>query len=318
MLCYFYLRPSIEYYSSGPVADSKSATEDYIRELAPALGFSTDSLAMITMRKQHQNYVKTLQDTLPGDISLSMLNEGGVHIQSWQTVIGQQNKSNGVFATPGQLFEEVGALKVNTSNAGRVIRMEAHPENSNLTFLTGDSLLTIAQNLVGYTFGYNLNQYMLSESVPQDDSTFVIFEERNQRVMLDNSDMEESLDITWKRKEGVTDTPAELSLSLKPIIREIDNEDGFRTEFGYSIASFKAMDIFEPADLDSQPISQTEEDYTFTFGFFLAVFVLAILIFSVGIRNIFKGKVEWRRALLMFLAIAAGSYGWRAIFFMDS
>jgi serine phosphatase RsbU (regulator of sigma subunit) len=318
LLCYFYLRPSIEYYASGPIADSKSATEDYISQLAPALGFSTDSLALLTMRKQHQYYVKTLQDTLPGDISLSTLNEGGVHTQSWETVIGQQNKSNGVFATSGQLFEQVGALKVNTSNAGRVIRVESHSENSNPTFLTGDSLLTIARNLVGYTFGYNLDEYTLSESTSPDDSTFVILEERNQRVMLDNSDLAESLNVTWKRKEGVTATPAELSLSLKPVIREINNEDGFRTEFGYSISSFKATDIFEPADLDSPSVSQSEEDFTFTFGFFLAVFILAILIFSVGIRNIFKGKVEWRRALLMFLAIAAGSYGWRAIFFMDS
>jgi serine phosphatase RsbU (regulator of sigma subunit) len=177
--------------------------------------------------------------------------------------------------------------------------------------------LNIASNLVGYTFGYDLSQYSLSDT-DTPDSTFVIFEERNQRVTMDNSDLAESLNINWVRNEGVTGTPAELSLNLKPVVREINNEDGFRTEFGYSISSFKAMDIYEPEDLEASSVSQSDNDLTLTIGFFVAVFLLAVLIFSIGIRNIFKGKVEWRRALLMFIAIATATYGWRAIFFMDS
>ena len=317
LLCYFYLRPSIEFYASGPVAESKSATESYIMELAPALGFSTDSLAIVTMRKQHQNYVKMLQDTLPGDISLVKLNEGSVHIQSWESIIGHQNKSNGIFAGTNQLFEEVGALKVNISNAGRIIRIQEHSENNNPTFLTGDSVLTIASNLVDYALGYDLEKYTLAEGAISDSSR-VILEERNQPVLMEDIELSEALNINWVRKEGVSDTPAELSLSLKPVVREIDNEEGFRTEFGYSISSFKAMDVFEPEDLGATPITQAENDLTFTVGFFIVVFLLAILIFSVGIRNTFKGKVEWRRALLIFIGISLGTYGWRAIFFMDS
>jgi hypothetical protein len=171
-------------------------------------------------------------------------------------------ESNGVFAATAQLFEDVGVLKVNTSNSGRVIRMEEHSENANPTFLTGDSLLNIASNLVGYTFGYDLSQYSLSDT-DTPDSTFVIFEERNQRVTMDNSDLAESLNINWVRNEGVTGTPAELSLNLKPVVREINNEDGFRTEFGYSISSFKAMDIYEPEDLEASSVSQSDNDLTF-------------------------------------------------------
>ena len=316
LVSYFFLRPEIEFYAEGPISQSKEMVEERLVELAPQLGFSPDSLAMMTMRKQHLKYLKTLEDTLSDEINPAKLNKAGVHIQSWETIIGSKGNSSGMFASTGQLFEDTGRLQINVSNANRVIRLNAHSENPNPTFLQGDSLLGIANNLVGNILGYDLNNYEILEE-NSDDSTFIILEERNNRVMLDNGN-NNTLDIRWKRKPDITDTPEMLSLNLKPVVREIDNEAGFRTEFGFSIESFSAMNQFEPENLGASTSIEDQSDLYFSYALFIALFILAILVFTVGIRNIFKGKVEWRRALVIFVVIALTTYGWRAIFFINT
>lgn len=316
LISYFLLRPEIEFYASGAISESKTAVEERIAELAPQLGFSSDSLAIMTMRKQHQKYVKALQDTLPEKFSPAKLNEAGVHIQSWEMIIGSENNSNGMFASTGQLFEDTGRLKLNISNQGKIIRINTHPENPNPTFLRGDSLLGIATNLVGNTLGYDLTNYeMVDEST--DDSTYLMLEERDQRVILENGNSN-TLDITWKRQEGIAGTPEELSLHLKPVVREINNEDGFSTEFGFSIESFTALNKFEPKNLQAGASADDQGDLYFSYVLFITMVVLAILVFTIGIRNIFKGKAEWRRALFLFVVVASFTFGWRVIFFMDS
>ncbi|MEQ8526132.1 PP2C family protein-serine/threonine phosphatase [Gracilimonas sp.] len=313
-MSYFLLRPEIEFYASGPISESKEAVEERLAEIAPQLGFSADSLAIMTMRKQHLKYLKTLEDTLAEETNPAKLNKADVHIQSWETIVGSKNNSSGMFASTGQLFEDTGRLKINVSNAGRVIRLQAHSGNPNPTFLQGDSLLGIANRLVGNTLGYDLEKYEIDVD-NSDDSSFVVLEERNQRVVMENGTAN-TLDITWKRKPEASDTPQTLSLNLKPVVREIDNESGFRTEFGFSIESFSAMNQFEPENLQASTSIDNDSDLYFSYALFIALFILAILVFTVGIRNIFKGKVEWRRALVLFIVIALTTYGWRAIFFI--
>lgn len=313
LVSYFLLRPDIEFYAAGPISESKETVEERLIDIAPMLGFSADTLAMMTMRKQHLKYLKTLQDTLTDETNPAKLNNASVHIQSWETIIGSRNRNNGMFASTGQLFDDVGRLRVNVSNSGRVIRLKAHDENPNPTFLQGDSLLAIASELVGNTLGYDLDKYEIIEE-NTGDTSFEILEERNSRVILENGSAN-TLDINWKRRPDVSDTPETLTLNLKPVVREIDNELGFRTEFGFSIESFAAMNQFEPENLQASTSIEDDSDLYFTYALFAALFILAILVFTVGIQNIFKGKVEWRRALVIFIVVAVTTYGWRAIFF---
>ncbi|MDR9419968.1 PP2C family protein-serine/threonine phosphatase [Gracilimonas sp.] len=317
LLIYILLRPEIEFYANGPIEQNRKQVDQKITEIAQEIGFSADSLAIVTMRRQHLSYVETIRDSANQNVTPAKLNNRGLHTQSWETVLGEKNGSSGVFATLDQLFEDTGQLKVNVSNSGQIIRLNSHPENTNPTFLTGDSLFTIAEYLVGDVFGYNLGLYNIVENNVQD-SLVVSDEGQNSQRLLDNGGQPNELEITWKLKEDSAGLPQTLTLSLEPVVREFDNQDIFRTEFGYSINSFAALGEYEPVDLSKTATMGDDDGMVFTYLFFISVFVLGILIFSVGIRNIFKGKVEWRRALFIFVTIAAGVYGWRAIFFIYS
>lgn len=316
ILCYFLLRSDIELYASGAITESKEQVEEKIARVAEEFGFSTDSLAVMSTRKQHLSYAKTLLDTISEDVSPKELNESEFHIQSWETVLGAQNKSNGVLATTGQLFNESGSLRINTSNNGKIIRIDSHNENPNPTFVQGDSLFSIAEHIAGEILGYDLALYELMQDSFYD-STAALDEGQNQRRELINGGGQESLEIIWNLKADTIRAPEKLVLRLEPMVRELNDESGFRTQFGFTIQSFAAMDSFEPESLTAGA-TDNSDDLLFSYILFSALFLLIILIFAVGLRNIFKGKVEWRRALIIFIAVAAGVYGWRAIYFIYS
>ncbi|MDZ7808241.1 MAG: hypothetical protein U5K71_14160 [Gracilimonas sp.] len=317
IVLFFLLRPNIDYFASGAISENKNQVEQKIRNLAPQLGFTTDTLAIITMRRQHLNYFDTLKDTLQSEANPARFNEAGLHIQSWESVIGRPHDSNSAFASLDGLFEDAGLLKFNVSNAGRVIRIRSNPDRSNPIFIKGDSLISLATNLVQNILHYNLEDYALKQDALESE-TNLLNEGQNSSRNLPSNSPGESLRIQWERKVGVTNTPAELVLELNPLVREFSDETGFRTEFGFSISSFEATDIYEPDNLASNASEEGSKDMVFTYVLFTVLFVLVILIFAVGTRNVFKGKVEWRRALAIFTLIFLGVYGWRAIFFMNS
>lgn len=317
IILFFLLRPNIDFYASGAITESKNQVEQKLKELAPELGFSTDSLAVMSMRRQHLGYYETLTDTVMSEGSPARFNEAGMHIQSWESVIGRPNNSNSAFASINGLFEDTGLLKFNISNAGRVIRINSNPDKPNPIFIKGDSLLSLASNVVQNILSYDLSDYELKQDVLGSE-TELTGEGQNSARNLSTNSSEESLKIQWERKSGVVNTPENLILELTPVVREIDDESGFRTEFGFSISSFEAIDAYEPEKLVSNASEEDAGDMMFSYVLFSVLLILVVLIFAVGTRNIFKGKVEWRRALAIFVLIFLGVYGWRAIFFMYS
>lgn len=317
LISFFLLRPYIDFFASGAIQESKTTAEERVDKLAPGLGFSTDSLAVISIRRQHQNYFQEIRSADNNQLFPARLNQKGVHLHSWETVIGEAGNSEGFYVTTDQVFDNTGRLKLFTSNAGNIIRIEAHSENPNPTFLQGDSLLSIAEYVVADILGYELENYQLSDN-NLSDSPSELTDGGNTTQSFDENTTFESLEITWRKKNEVTGTPEELLLSLNPVVREIDDEDGFRTEFGFSIQSFIAKDDSEPVNLQAATTNVEDENLFFTIIYFTSLILLAVSIFIIGVRNIFKGKVEWRRALFIFIAIAGGAFIWRFIFFMDS
>ncbi|GAB5409748.1 MAG: hypothetical protein BalsKO_21130 [Balneolaceae bacterium] len=101
---------------------------------------------------------------------------------------------------------------------------------------------------------------------------------------------------------------------MEPIVKEFENESGFSTKFGYKITSFVAKNELEPTNLN---VDFFADFPLFTYVFIVLAILLALLVIAVGIRNIFKGKVEWRRSLVMFILISLVFFGWRVIFYTD-
>lgn len=314
-ITFWVLRSQIDINASGPIESSSSEVQQSISQLAEGLGFSTDSLTMASMFEQHSDYLRLLEDSVEGGITPSVLNERGVHTQSWATVIGNPGSVEGMVLDINSAFQAVGKLGLRTSNQGKLIRLSSNPNQPNPTFVQGDSIEAVAQKVVDDIFGYDLSEYTLVKS-GISDSLFFSSEGQAQSQSFDQANGQEVpvIEIEWRRKPTATSGPDLISLSLETVVKEFEGDNGFSTRFGYKVNSFVARNDLEPEDLSTDIF---QEYPIFTYVLLVLAILLAILVIAVGIQNIFRGKVEWRRALIMFTVFALTFFGWRVIFFWD-
>ncbi len=308
------LRPYIDINSSGAIEESRTQVEARIEQVAGMLGFSTDSLEVTSIRQQHTSYMSLLEDTLGEKYTPQYLNENGIHIQSWFSIIGIKGGGNGILTGPNGLFNSNGRLAIRTSNQGNIIRIQESEDFPNPTFIKGESIEELAARVTGSILGYNLEEYRL---VDIEDSLSAVDEGQvSGGVLEETEEAETGLEFNWRRISSNTSTPEFLTLNLEHVVKEFGAPGNFRTEFGYKINSFSAKNEFEPFVL---PDFNTGNSISaLAIIFFVTIFVLTILAFILGLTNIFKGKVEWKRVLFLFGTISLGIYGWRALFFMDT
>lgn len=316
ILLYFFLRPEIDYNGNGAISESATDIEEKLEDITSKLGFSVDSLAMGTFFQQHSHYMELLKDSLGEEITPGKMNEGKAHTQSWVSIIGKKDQLNGVFTSNHGLFEDTGILKFVTNNQGKVIRIVEHEENPNPSFIQADSIEAAADQIVGDILGYPLENYMLVGSALDTGSEFG--NEGRDTVTTFQTDIDESkteITFNWVRKPGVMEGPQTLALSLDILVKEFISDTDFSTRFGYVVRSFVAKNDLEPEELNSGLPTQVS---VFDFVLIACALILAIMVFIIGVRNIFNGKVEWRRALVIFVCITLATWGWRSIYFWST
>lgn len=313
---FFVLHSSIAFNAGAPINESRTTVEERTADLANQLGFSVDSLQLMTRRTQHFNYYKTLKDSADQELPPpSTLNRKGTNLTGWKVDIGKaQEEGEGYTQSMNNFMNELGRLNIRYDQQGRVRRVSTFKGNKNPTFVAGDSLFAIATHIVDDVLEYNLTNYKL-DYVDVKDTLINNQEPGYDQKPLNFSDSSvgNNLVFRWTSKNVQAGEPAEISLEVKPVIRETQTPNMANIRYGVSIENFKALDQYEPEQLDSsQTISKF--DLITTFG---SLGILIILVFYMGIKYINKGQVEWRRALFILVSLILGILGWRMFYLMN-
>ncbi|NGP88396.1 SpoIIE family protein phosphatase [Fodinibius halophilus] len=314
---FFLLHASIAFNANAPIDQSKSAVEGKTAQLATQLGFTTDSLQMVATRTQHLNYYDVLRDSAGSDLPpAAVLNERDVNLTGWLVQMGtRQSPGARVVYDKNSFLSELGILDIRYDQEGKVRRISAYAQNPNPTFVAGDSLFAIANRIVGDIFDYDLGQYILNSVDVQDTlkgSTEPGFEK--QSLNMSNSSVGNNMVFHWKKKNFDSPGPQEISLEVEPMIKENNASNMARIQYGVAIEEFRALDKYEPEQLDSvQSISKLDLVTTF-----VSLGLLAFLIFFLGIKYINKGQVEWRRAIIVLVSIMAAVLLWRTLYLLST
>jgi hypothetical protein len=313
---FFVLHSSIAFNASAPIKESRSTIEAKTDKLARQLGFTMDSLRIKATRTQHLNYYKTLKDSSDGKLPFAdELNRKGINLTGWEVQIGvPQDKDEGYSNELNDYMNDLGRLNLRYDQQGKVRRITSYNQNPNPTFVAGDSLFAIADHIVQDILGYNLDHYKLNFVDVRD--TLITREPRYGKQSLDLSDTRvgNNMVFNWTRNNFGDSGPEEISLEVKPIIRENNTPNMASIRYGVSIEDFKALDKYEPEMLDSQK-GISNLDLITTFG---TLAILAITVFFFGIKFINKGQVEWRRAIFILVSIILGVLGWRVFYLMNT
>ncbi|MCG8373853.1 MAG: serine/threonine-protein phosphatase [Balneolales bacterium] len=313
------LRPQVDFNAEGSIQKNVTEIGQEMEKLALQLGFSMDSLALSSIYQQHGAYVDMLRDSVDPGLTPAMLNERGGHIQGWANIIGRPESMNGVIVGAASLFRSAGQLEIIAANAGKVIRLASNEDFNNPTFVQGDSLEHVAEKVVQDIFGYPLQDYARIENdIKPEDSLLITNEGQTNFSIIQDAEIDESSEFvfTWQRLPTATQGPEELSITLEQVIKEFETPTGFTTRFGYMVNEFTALHEHEPINFFTP--DEATELTGFDIAFIISLVLLTILIFAVGIQNIFKGKVEWRRALVIFLIFLLTFLGWRIIYYWST
>ncbi|MEL7832556.1 PP2C family protein-serine/threonine phosphatase [Fodinibius sp. Rm-B-1B1-1] len=313
---FFVLHSKIAFNAGAPIQLSKSAIEQQTASIAQQLGFSTDSLQMMTKRSQHLNYYKTLKDSADSSLqSTADLNRSGIHLTGWEVNLGTaQDEGDGYSRESNDFLSTLGRLGIRYDQQGNVRRISSYNGNPNPTFVSGDSLFAIANRIVRDVLGYNLQNYRL-DYVDVRDTVFTSEPvSKQQPLELSQTRVGNNMVFNWVKSNVSADGPHTMSLEVKPIIRENNTPNMANIRYGVAVEEFKAMDQYEPEALDT-PESISTIDLATTFG---SLAFLAIIVVFFGIKYINKGQVEWRRALFILVTITLGILGWRVLYLMNT
>src|SRR6056297_1256048 len=144
---FFVLHSTIAFNGDAPIKESRSTIEGKTAQLAGQLGFSVDSLQVMTRRTQHLNYYRALRDSTEGPLpSIGVLNKRGANLTGWKTSIGVSQDPDAGFSQENFL-NQLGRLEIRYDQQGQVRRLSSVEGTANPTFVAGDSLFSIASHI---------------------------------------------------------------------------------------------------------------------------------------------------------------------------
>lgn len=328
LIVFLLLRQSIDFNANAPVNQSIPEITTLSGILSEKLGFSTDSLNIVTLRSQHVNYFNNIKEQLEFDeqIKPSELNARGVNLSSWHILIGTNLEDGGTaIGVPGDLFNKAGKVSYRISNSGKLIQLKTNESFSNPTFVAGDSLFQIARKTVEQIFDYSLDSYTLEGvniSTDKGKKNRKSYQPENSgQNRLNQSEINTNTDnkitFRWQANTNVQPGPRKIDLVLQPRFKEAQStgNGGGNLSYGASVVEFSAL------SLDGKDLLETEislSDTNSLLLFYMGLALLIALVLFTGIKHIFRGEMEWRRTSIVLSVITTLVFAWRLIYFSNT
>jgi serine phosphatase RsbU (regulator of sigma subunit) len=288
LVIFLIMRPSIDLHSGASIKQGRAGIEHRMAELAAQLGVETGSHAVVATRIQDTALFSKLQDSVFTGTYLtpSMANRATYPLSGWNVFLSRSTDAPGLYPSDYHFFESLGVLFINSDDHMRVRYAALHPSANATPHDTLDAA-DLAGHILFNLFGYEGRFYRLlpveSGSVTGDNGTRFTYE-KIARGTAGPEFLEITLDGSGTREAG--------SYSFRE----------FRTKFyrgeNYALeGSNQSFDVFNPVLLG-----------------YAANILVAFVILFIGIRQIFRGRVEWRRGLTLGLLVAVAYFLWSFLF----
>ncbi len=282
-IIFFLFRPSIDLSSSASIQLSSDKAIETKLTLNERLNLSSENLESAAFRFQDINLFKELRNINTNfGATPHRMNRNRVPLNYWRVTSGYLYEDYAAITSDNQIFNDVGLSQMVLSNQGEIINFRINPARNTSLYpseLSYDSLL----NIITEVFGYQLDNYIYDDSPaiesPEDGPIF--FSENRPN---------DSGSVTLTKVRPSIPGPETLVLDYSFI--DSDEEKGFR------INSFNANFIEDRSTL------QAANDELIFLIFFLGIFsLITIVVIITAVRQIFAQRVEWKRAIIIFVFV---------------
>lgn len=287
IIVFLLLRTSFDFNAGARINSSGPEATQLLHAINAQLGFESDSLNSVHHRFQNALLYKKIQQESQGGTTPFQLNRSNVPINGWQVVIGGTLPEPDFIQGSTHLFNRIGYTKANISDQGRIISFESSAER-NLTFVEGTPDTETLSRVIEEVFRYDLPNYRPTADFNADTPAPDITTERSQSV-------------EFIKLAVSAPGPASISLSYSEIKQDETN--------GFAIDSFEVSYVSGNSDAKATPFASA--------GNTVLLFVLSIImivILGTAVRQIFRGRMEWKRSLLIFGSVTIAQYIWQLLF----
>lgn len=303
------LNDRFDFMAGAPVSFSKESAIEHTTELFRDLEINTDTLGIVPFRLQRVSLYNSIRDSLKDKIPpLKELNRNNLFLHGWDIIVARPVGINDSFnLTASSIYDANGFIRVRWDNQGNPRLLEIQSERGTPPFLLGENNLNFASDLISDVFGYNLNDYDIIDSDFTGDDLDYLSEEQR-RELVDSEEGNQTRTYRWE-KIG-TEYKDIIELELQTAIHEEGTELDRTVMHGVTINRFEAYNEVEK-------ISLIDSDQDFMIFFLITIVIIMLFVFIEGFGQLFKGKVDWNRILLVALIVTLFVYGWRFIYLLN-
>ncbi|MCC5913625.1 MAG: SpoIIE family protein phosphatase [Balneolaceae bacterium] len=308
LMLFFLLRGNFDFMDGAPVSSSKTEAIEKAGVLFSDLGHSPDTTALVPFRSQRVSLYLGIKDSLQSDAPTpGELNREQFFLNGWEVISGFPLPLNESFnLTPASIYNSGGYYRARWDNSGALRLFEINRTRTKSGLLTGENSLNFAEELISTTLSVDLSGYS-----PETSDTLLTATSGDPLpagTVSGNNDTAQSVTTyRWIKENG--DFPSIIELQLETV------ETDQLTESGVEISGVRLLRFESYSEMEMIATRTAEQDFLL---FFLSmVTLIGVLVFIEGIGQLFKGKADWSRILIVALLISLAIYGWRFIFLLN-
>jgi serine phosphatase RsbU (regulator of sigma subunit) len=287
LIIFMIMRSSVDINSRVSINESRAETELRAAGLSGELGIGTESLVIVATRKQDPEYYIHLRDSVLAATSLSpaRANLATYPFTGWKVTLSRQAEVPGVFRTEYNFFDTLGRLYLFIDDHQRVRYALVHPDAEPVPTNTGPR--EFAEDLIFSHFNYT--------------SLFYRFIPEETNVVGETGMME----FRYEKIARGTPGPEFLELVLDRVSAGGDT--------GYRFREFTAQ-YFNDESYSIPGRDNKFDLWNINLISYAVEIGVIFIVLLIGIRQIFKGRVEWRRGILLGLLFSVVYYSWKSLF----
>ncbi|MFN2373317.1 MAG: PP2C family protein-serine/threonine phosphatase [Cyclonatronaceae bacterium] len=288
LIIFLIMRPSIDLHTGATIQQGRAEIEQRMADLAAELGVDTGPHAIVATRIQDAALFTKLQDSVFTGTNLtpSMANRATYPLSGWNVFLSRSTDAPGLYPSEYHFFESLGVLFLNIDDHMRVRYAVLHPS---VSATPRDTVVAaeLAEHIIFDLFGYEARFYRFlpaeSNATAEANGTRLMYEK-----IARGTAGPEFLEISLHRSgSGGAD-----NYSFREFRTMFYSGENYALEGGN-----KSFDAFNPVLL----------------GYAANLLVVFVILF-IGIRQIFRGRVEWRRGLTLGLLVAVAYFLWTFLF----
>lgn len=307
---FFGLIDQFYFMANAPVSYSKEEAIGKQQSLYQELGINTDTLGTIPFRQQRVGLYDSILDSLGQSApSPSSLNRENFYLNGWDVITASALRQPEVYGiNAGTLYSSSGIYRTVFDNSGRIKSFELQAERGGKSRIEGELSAETAESVVQDIFGYDLSDYDLIETPGEEDAAERRIPEENGSQSLSLVPLEGPEVFKWQKRSGSFDEY--IVVDLRTVF---DMNKTISENYTSPVVSVDRFEAYH--EMEKLPTSSTDDN--FVVFFITMITLLGLIVFIEGLVQIFKGKADWKRILIIATCTTIGIYAWRLIYMLS-